>query len=289
MSVVLPDRVALRPPLGDRRSLGDVPRLGGLPSVGGPRPARVLVANASLIERRDLTAGLAIFLLRPDAGPLRFQPGQYVSVGLPTEGPPLLRPYSVASPDDGREDMELLIRRADDGALTSRLWTLRRGARLFVGPARGLFTLRADDRRRHLLAAAGTGLAPLMAMLARLAEHPAPPPTTLLHGVSLASELAYGDRLHAWAAQGWLDYRPSVSRPEHPHNAGWTGRVGRIDGQLELLLAATAADPEGLVAYLCGNDGMVAAARRSLAAAGVPDAAIHAESFTPPRRAAAAA
>ena len=288
MSVQLPGLVARRAPLGDL-PLRDLPR------TGAPMPRQALPANASLVERHDLTADLAIFHIRPDAGPLRFQPGQYVSVGLPCDGP-LLRPYSVASPDDGREIIELLIRRASDGALTTRLWALRRGDRLFVGPARGLFTLLAHDPRRHLLVAAGTGLAPLMAMLASLAERPDAQPTTLLHGVSRAPELAYRERLSGWAAQGWLDYRPSVSRPESPDSAGWTGRIGRIDGQLEQLLAewttrpgwVPAADPDGVVAYLCGNDGMVLAARRCLAAAGFPATAIHAESFTPPRRQAAA-
>ena len=256
-----------------------------LPAAGGTRLARGVLDNATLVDRLDLTAGLAIFTIRPDGGPLRFQPGQYVSLALRVDGSPVLRPYSIASPDDGRADFELLIRRADDGALTSRLWALDPGARLFVGPPRGVFTVLADDAREHLLVGAGTGLAPLMAMLARLAERQHPPRTVLLHGASHATELAYAQRLRAWADQGWLDYRPSVSRPEDAESAGWRGLVGRIDVQLERALAEPARAPGDMVAYLCGNDGMVRGARELLAGAGVPPSATHAESFTPARRA----
>jgi ferredoxin/flavodoxin---NADP+ reductase len=250
-------------------------------TVVAPRPARTRPSNAVLGERLDHTTDLARFRLRLDDGVPSFQPGQYVSLGLQTDDGSLLRPYSIASAPHARDALELYIRRMDGGAFTTRLWALRPGERLWVGPPRGLFTLRADDTGPHLLIATGTGLAPMMAMLGSLATRASLPPVTLLHGVAYRTELGYRDQLEQWVSQGWLDYRPSVSRPAAAVNAGWDGATGRVDRQLDDLLDGRGPDAARSIAYLCGNDGMIEAARTTLVRHGVPETSIHAERFTP--------
>ncbi len=136
------------------------------------------------MERLDVTADLARFRLRPDGGMPAFVPGQYVSLGLQTDAGHLLRPYSIASAPHEREVLESYIRRMEAGAFTARLWALQPGERLWVGPPRGLFTLRPRHEGPHLLIATGTGLAPMMAMLADLGARPSRPRVILIHGVS---------------------------------------------------------------------------------------------------------
>lgn len=277
------------PPLPPRPGMPALPPLPAATS-GAPRPTRDLSPNATLTARLDLTRGLARFRLRPDAGVPVFKPGQYLSIGLPGPSGPLLRPYSIASAPGDSDELELLIRRLDDGALTTRLWALGPGDRLWVGPPKGLFHLDAapDPALPHLFLGAGTGLAPVMAMLGALAALAAAarPRAILLQAVTAVPELAYRERIAGWARDGWLTHVPTISRPADPANHGWRGAVGRVETHIEPALGAGGLDPSRVRAYACGNDGMVAACRTALAAAGVPEANIRFESFTPARAAA---
>ncbi len=268
------------------RSAADVPAPARTRGIGvrpplPPRIGRSREPNATLIERRDITADLARFRFRPDAGVPAFVAGQYVPVALPTEDGPLIRPYSIASAPREREMLELFVRRLDGGAFTARLWALEPGARLWIGPPRGLFLLTPADASRHLLIATGTGLAPMMAILAALADRPVRPHVTLIHGVSRVSELGYREELERSSMRGSLDYRPTISRPPTTGDVGWDGAVGRVDRVLLDLLAAGTIDVLGSVAYLCGNDGMIATVRELLVHAGMPETSIHSERFAP--------
>lgn len=240
-----------------------------------PRPGPV--ANATLIGRNDLTEAIAIFRVRPDDGPRPFAPGQYFSLGLIVEGALLQRPYSNASAA-GSEELEFLIRRVPVGAFTPILWETRVGARVFLGRAKGLFTLQADDSRAHLFIATGTGLAPFVAMLAAIHERPDPPPAVVVHGVAHVAELAYRDHLGGLHVDGRLRYVPTVSRPSEARNAGWDGAQGRATQVLPSLFE-THLDARTTVAYLCGNPAMVDDAREVLLGVGLPAAAIVLERY----------
>jgi ferredoxin-NADP reductase len=259
-----------------------------MPTVGpraaaGVAPAGVFPANATLIRRVDVTPSVARFVLLRD-GPARAHlAGQYLAVGLWVDGRLLQRPYSTASPPTASEELEFLIRRVPHGSLTPRLWELPLGARLRVGPPKGLLTLDPRPGRTAVFAATGTGLAPIISMLAAALDGPpesCPPRLVVLHGVAYAAELAYRDRLEHWAAtHPELVYEPVISRPGDPLNAGWSGAVGHLDGALDAAWRRHRLDPRETVAYLCGNPAVIAAATRLLGGRGVPPDAIVAERY----------
>jgi len=253
-----------------------------------------LEPNATLVARIDLTPTVARVVIRPDDGVGPFEPGQYFALGLAVDGRPLLRPYSTSSAPDVRTDLEFLIRLVRDGAFTPRLWRLGPGARLRIGRAKGLFTLRPDDPRTHLFVATGTGLAPFVSMVGALlrgeAARPGVPevPTTLapravvVHGVSRLDELAYRDRLERLATEAdGVRYEPIVSRPDDPANAAWQGRTGRVAAQLDDVCASHDLDPTSCVAYLCGNPEMIASVEAILIARGLASDAIVSEQYWP--------
>ena len=250
-----------------------------------PRPASGVgaVPNATIVGRIDCSPTIVRLLVRPDAGVPAFAPGQYLALGVPADGGLLLRPYSTASPRGEDRALEFLIRLVPGGALTPRLWTLREGDRLRVGPPKGVFTDEASDPRRRLFLATGTGLAPLVSMLvSRLREVPdgaARRRPIVVHGASLQHDLAYRDRLSELAAAGRIRYVPVVSRPADPANAGWRGATGRVDAVLPEVLASSAADPHDVLAFICGGPGVVGSATAALGHLGVPAAAIHAEAY----------
>jgi ferredoxin-NADP reductase len=250
------------------------------PPVAAARPVKA--PNATLASRTDITGTLGVFVVVLDVPLAAYRAGQYVSLGVELGGELVQRPYSIVTLDAAGTRLELFVRRLPDGRLSNKLWALPLGARLHVGPARGLFVLDVQDPRPRLLVGTGTGLAPLLAMLADAAARADKTSTFLVHGVSYHAELAYTERIAGWAARGLpLAYLPTVSRPHERRNSGWSGPTGRAEAQLERLLTESAVARD-CVAYLCGNPDMIDSCRRVLVAAGVSAADVHAEQFHAP-------
>jgi len=253
-----------------------------------PAPAARAVAapvapNATLVDREDLSATIARLRVRPDAGVPAFEPGQYFAIGLEASGHLVQRPYSTSSPRGEDEVLEFLVRLVAGGALTTRLWQLDRGARIHLGRPKGLFTASGAESRRPVYVATGTGIAPLLSMLeTRLvdqADGPVDRRPVVVHGASQVDDLAAGSRLRALARQGRIDYIPTVSRPADAANAGWRGAAGRVETILAGVWELYRVDPRRIVAYLCGNPGMLDAATVTLRLLGVPGDAIRCEAF----------
>jgi ferredoxin--NADP+ reductase len=285
--VLDPERRPIGPRLGPGSGSGSGSGSLVVPALA-PTPAarRELAPNASLVSRIDLTPSIARFVVRPDAGVPAFKPGQYFAVGLQVEGAPLQRPYSTASNAGETERLEFLIRRVPGGTFTPALWQTPVGGRVWLGPPKGLFTLRPGDERTHLFVSTGTGLAPFISMSEALlaadatdAGAAAGPRIAVIHGVSYVPELAYRDRLEGWAAAGRLIYVPTVSRPADPANAGWTGATGRTEAILGGVCDDLGLDPAATVAYICGNPEMIDTAVDILHDRGFDDAAIVREHY----------
>jgi ferredoxin--NADP+ reductase len=247
-----------------------------------------LADNATLVERIDLNATLAIFRIRPDVVPPPaapwFDPGQYITIGL--EG--VQRAYSIASDPGERRWLEFYVRYARDPAtgtpLTHHLFKLPVGARISLGgKIAGRFTLERTqapgDTRSILLVAAGTGVAPFVSMV-RHARRRADAATlsrlALLHGVSHPDELAYRPELEDAARESGLRYLPTISRPsEHPDWTGPTGRVeslldeARLNGDARALgLGGGTLRPDRVAIYVCGFRGTLASTLKNLVGRG---------------------
>lgn len=236
-------------------------------------------ATATLIERIDLTDAIAMFRVRDDDGPRPFVPGQYLSLGLQVDGAVVQRPYSMASAP-GSAYLEFLIRRVEGGTFTPALWASPAGTRVWLGRAKGAFTLWPADGRRPVFIATGTGLAPFVAMLRATSDdgvgaHGA----VVVHGVARTRELAYRTELGALAGIGRIAYLPTISRAADPANAGWSGAVGRVTDTLASAVGDGVIDPAGSVAYLCGNPAMIGTATDVLIDLGVPPEAIVTERY----------
>ena len=101
----------------------------------------------------------------------RFRSGEFVMIGLPGEGRPLLRAYSIASPAYA-DELEFLSIKVPDGPLTSRLQKIQPGDPVYLG-RKPTGTLVADallPGQRLFLLSTGTGLAPWLSV----AREPSP-------------------------------------------------------------------------------------------------------------------
>ncbi|MEX0652779.1 MAG: ferredoxin--NADP reductase [Phycisphaeraceae bacterium] len=272
-------------------------------------PAQML--NATLVSREDINEELAIFRVRPDSGEVpAFEPGQYTTLGLaltpeeadevmPTRsGKPhakpklLVRAYSIASPPKQRAYLEFFLVVVPDGALTPRLWKLREGDRLFMGPKiTGKFTL--DDippGKDLIMIATGTGLAPFLSMLHQYRHTNRWRRFVVIHGTRLAADLGYRAELERIAAEDpSVYYIPTVTR--EPNNSNWQGLRGRIHIALEPARYTEITEggeitPEQCHVFLCGNPAMIEQVTAELGERGFvtkdrdhPEGTIHFESY----------
>jgi len=125
---------------------------------------------------------------------LRFANGQFTLLGLMVDGKPLVRAYSMVSPN-WQETLEFLSIKVPGGPLTSRLQHIQPGDTLLCG-RRPTGTLVIDHLlpgRRLYLLATGTGLAPFMAIIRDPETYENFEEVILVHGCRLVGELAYHD------------------------------------------------------------------------------------------------
>ena len=255
--------------------------LDGLPTIEAEAPQY----NAELVRREDQHESLARFWVRFDGPATPFEPGQYMTVGVVSGGKMVQRPYSVAS-DPAAADTdgyELYVRLVEGGTFTPLLWRLPVGHRMrMIGP-KGKFVLEPEDDRIHLFISSGTGNAPFVSMMRALLRAGRPRRAVFLNGVSYVRDLGYGDILRAWEANREypVTFIPTVSRPDDPLNAGWTGRVGRVERIVAPVCDELGLTPDNAIAYLCGNPDMILSAESTILARGFPESQVKKELYWP--------
>jgi benzoate/toluate 1,2-dioxygenase reductase component len=209
------------------------------------------------------------FSLEAPAG-LAFLPGQYVNIQVP--GTSERRSYSFSSAP-GADALSFLVRDIPRGQMST--W-LRDGAAPgtmmeFAGPA-GSFYLR-DVRRPLLFLAGGTGLAPFLAMLGKLAATDSTGPIHMIYGVTNDVDLVETARLEDFASRipGFTFATCVIAEASsHPRKGYVTAHIepGHLHGG-------------NVDIYLCGPPPMVDAVRAWLGEQGVTPANFYYEKFSP--------
>ncbi len=243
--------------------------------------------NATLVKRVDDTEDLASFWIRFDNEPTPFEAGQYMTIGVRIEDKILQRPYSVASsPREAADGYEMYVRLVPVFRFTTALWRLPVGHRMrMIGP-KGKFMLQPDDERTHLFISTGTGIAPFISQMRTLLMDGTPRRVVMLNGVSYVHDLGYRPLLEGWQASGEypVTYIPTVSRPNDPANAGWTGRGGRVEANIADVCDELGLTPANTIAYICGNPEMIVTAESLLLERGFAEEQVKTELYWPKAR-----
>ncbi len=192
---------------------------------------------------------------------LRFENGHFVMIGLEVEGKPLLRAYSIASPNYA-DELEFLSIKVDEGPLTSRLQHIREGDEVLVGrkPVGTLVLTDLHPGRNLYLFATGTGLAPFLSIIRDPLAYERFERVILVHGVRRVSDLAYRDYLSEGIREdpylgelirAGFHYYPTVTREPFEHE----GRITALleEGAIERDLGLPALDPAQDRAMICGS------------------------------------
>lgn len=204
--------------------------------------------------------------------PYPYKAGQYARLAVPGE-PSAWRSYSMATAPKEDPRLQFHIRRVPGGKFSGWLFEEAKvGDKIVLAGAQGEFYLR-ENERPLLCIAAGTGLAPIEAILEEFYRQGGRRPVALFFGVRRQRDLYHLETLQALAQQH-QDLRLTVSCSD-PELSDWAGP--------RRLLPAVEAEGSWKAheAYLCGSPGMVEAAINLLLADGMPNEHIHFDSFSP--------
>jgi len=227
--------------------------------------------RATILEQHPLTPNLVELRVKLDE-PLSFRAGQYAEFTLDSGE---RRSYSVVNPPSSAHELTFCVKRVPNGVFGTLLDHIEPGSSLYLEAPFGTMFLR-DTGRPIIAAAIGSGIAPILSILADGAEHKPETPIRFYYGARGAGDLVYLDEIAELStrlkdfqfipclSQGALDSVPN-SR---------AGRVTRV-------IAEDIKDGSLYDAYLCGAPDMCDAVGRLLEAKGLPESRIHTDKFYP--------
>ncbi|MFE0453805.1 MOSC domain-containing protein [Streptomyces sp. NPDC058914] len=243
------------------------------PAWEGFRPLRVHRIDEETPSIRSLwLAG------QDDAALPTAAPGQYLTVRI-TPGigaQPMVRSYSLSG-QPGADCYRISVKREDRGVASAWLHTdVQVGDSIEAAAPRGVFTLQ-PGAGTVVLASAGVGATPLLAMLRALADAESPRPVWWLHG-------ARNRRLHVFAREaGELLAQLRHSRGHifysRPESEDILGSDYTAPGRLTADAVAGLGLPADADAYLCGPSGFLSEVTDGLLRQGVEPQNIHTEIF----------
>ncbi len=213
----------------------------------------------------------------------RFENGQFVMLGIPVDGRPLMRAYSIVSPN-WEEHLEFLSVIVADGALTSRLKDIKVGDEVMLS-AKPVGTLVIHDLnpgKNLFLFSTGTGLAPFMSIVRDPEAYERFDKIVLVHSVRGVADLAYDDYLtnelpnHEFLGddvRAKLIYYPTVTREPFRNQ----GRITTLIESNKLTddIGLPPLNPETDRAMICGSMSMLRQLEEMLDARGFQQSPSH--------------
>lgn len=237
------------------------------PKLFPPREDALFVVT----DKREVAERVVELRLRPVGQPIRYWPGQYVTIGNPRAGIPA-RAYSISNAPRPDGELVLQVARADDGVTSAWVHdTLAVGESVKVSGAYGTFIGDPGVDTPVLCLAAGTGLAPILALTEAALRRGFRKPVTLL--ISARSEAdVYGRGLLAWwrTKHRNFDYKITLTRE---------ARDGYLAGRVDAVLPGLFPDLSKHTIFAAGSPEFVDSCIATVKAQGARPELIHTEGF----------
>jgi ferredoxin-NADP reductase len=201
--------------------------------------------------------------------------GQHLDVRLTAEdGYRAERQYSIASAPG--EPVAITVERLEDGEVSPYLTQeLRRGDLLELrGPIGGYFVWGPEDGGPLFLAAGGSGIVPLRAILRHRRMKDSDAPARLLYSSRSDKDVIYRAELEEHV--DGVEVVHTFTREQPP---GWRGHNRRVDA--ELLAEVAWPTGERPLAFVCGPTSFVETVARGLVDLGYDPARVKTERFGP--------
>lgn len=238
-------------------------------------PAEPRGFTARCVEIIDTTADSRALRFVVDGGgaPLRYLPGQFLTLALPLQGGTAYRSYTMSSSPTAGEAFELTVKRVDGGVASHWLCDeVRVGTRLEMNGPHGRFTCAPKPPAKLLLLSAGSGVTPMLAMVRWVRDHGLDTDIAFFHTARTAGDLIFGDEMAQFARDN----------PRFVQHLALTRqrKKGFLSGRFSLRqLQASVPDFLSRNVFVCGPQGFMDAAREGLQASGFNMRRYQAESF----------
>ncbi len=228
-------------------------------------------ARFVLTDKHRLTNRVVELRLRPVGEPIRYWPGQYVTLGNPDGGIPA-RAYSIANTPRPDGELVLHVARAEGGITSNWIHDqLQPGTAVALAGACGSFIGDPSVDTPVLCLAAGTGLAPILALTEAALRRGFRQPVSVVFSARSQADI-YGQGLMAWwrARHPGFDYRITLTR-ERQH--------GYLAGRIRAVLPGLFSDLSKHTVFAAGNPDFVASCVTAVKALGARPELIHTEAF----------
>lgn len=238
--------------------------------VAGLQP-RILPCRVTRLEQLTDDV-MAVSLRLPQNQELKYLAGQYIDILL-TGGK--RRSYSLAHAPGTREELELHIGRVEGGLFTSRVFgEMKEKELLRLNGPLGSFFVRPEIEEPIILAAGGTGYAPVQAMLEQLFIDNDSREVYFYMGARSRRDLYMHEQCLQWEAQHpRFHYTPVLSEPA-PEDQ-WEGATGWLQDQI----LGDHGDLAGHQLYMAGPPVMIHVLKKKLGEAGLPQHRMFFDSF----------
>ena len=233
--------------------------------------------RALVKEKREVAKGTLMVTFDLLGEQVDFEPGQYFFVTLPDlgyEDERGLRRHITVVTSPNQKGVLGLATRLRDSAFKKTLKEVPDGAEVEVEPPKGKFVLPKDTSRPLVFIAGGIGITVFHSMLLYIREEGLPYRVTLIYSNRDPESAAFLDEMQA--LEGELpDFRLIITMTDDPT---WEGDRRRLDAgffkeQLE-------GDLNQYTFMIAGPPDMAEAMQTELAAAGVDEANVTADSFS---------
>ena len=235
----------------------------------------------------EAAGAVAISFAIPE--PLReafaFEPGQFLTVRATINGQDVRRSYSISSPRSlltQQGELTLGIRPVEGGVFSN--WAaaeLKAGDTLRVMPPEGRFTIHKPRALHRVGFAAGSGITPILSIMASTLEESPDAKFTLVYGNRRMASVMFNEALQDLKDRypGRLTLIHVLSRQAQEVPL----LEGRIDGDKVREIISTLL-PVGSMdeVFICGPEAMIEATEKALLDAGVRPDRVHTERFTSP-------
>lgn len=215
----------------------------------------------------------------PSGALFNHKPGQFLTLELPVPGGPLHRTYTISSSPSRPTSLTVTVK-AQPGSVGGRwmLDNLRPGMKVkAIGPA-GAFSYVEHPAEKYLFISAGSGVTPMMSMLAHMYDAGRDPDVVFVNAARRPAEIIFRQRLEMMSTRTTgIDLTWLVE--EADRYAPWTGYRGRIN---QLVLGLVAPDYLEREVFCCGPEPFMQAVREALVGLGFDMDRYHQESFEAP-------
>jgi 3-ketosteroid 9alpha-monooxygenase subunit B len=215
---------------------------------------------------RETEDACSVVLEPPDGTEISYQPGQFLTLRLPTDAGPVGRCYSLCSSPHVDDELRIAVKRVRDGVGSN--WindALAVGTQIECLPPSGVFTPKSFDDDL-LLFAGGSGITPVISIL-KSALAIGRGQLVLVYANQHENSVIFAAQLRELAE----------SNPDRLHIVHWLESVQGLPSRT--LLRAFIAPYSAYTAFICGPSPFMETVTHALRDCGVPPARIHIERF----------